>query len=393
MNHIHPLKPAQATRNCAFGLCAAMLLAASLLAGAMMLPVPASAQSSATVRKAGPVMVCPDIPNAECIKEPSPDTPVAPEYQESYKTYMAEKAAAHGGRKLTWSNLPDWSGIWTRVSALNWDPSTLKPGAPRQGNSAQSILDHCKTFPCEGFVTAPLRPAYALKFREKLTGVAHGFEWDQLTDCLPTGWPRDIFMSFQHEDIVTPGTTWIISEQQSEVRRIYTDGRGHVPQDEAYPLWDGDSIGFWDGDTLVVHTINMKAEEIQRLMPSTSGEASTIEHMHLVGPNRFRDSAVLYDSKSMTKPWPGYQEYGRVTKQNDRIDMWSCEENQNVIQAANGRPTFVLPGETIMIKRSYRDPATYNNQALNNAIAFGAKIMKEEEMKKAAGKDAKSESK
>ena len=202
-----------------------------------------------------------------------------------------------------------------------------------------------------------------------------------MTDCLPTGWPRDIFMSFQHEDIVTPGETWLISEQESEVRRIYTDGRGHVPQDEAYPLWDGDSIGFWKGNTLVAHTINMKAEEIQRVMPSTSGEASTIEHMALIGPNRFKDSAVLYDPKALKKPWHGYQVYGRVTKENDRIDMWSCEENQNVVQDADGRPTFILPGETVMVERSYRDPATYNNQALNRAIAFGAKIMKQEKMK------------
>ena len=40
-----------------------------------------------------------------------------------------------------------------------------------------------------------------------------------------------------------------------EIRHIYTDGRPHPSADEIWPTPWGDSIGHWEGETLVVDTI------------------------------------------------------------------------------------------------------------------------------------------
>ena len=142
----------------------------------------------------------------------------------------------------------------------------------------------------------------------------------------------------------------MVTEQQSEVRRIYTDGRGHVPEDEAYPLWEGDSIGFWDGDTLVVHTINNKEGQYNRGQPDYSDKVSVVERLRKVDANTIEDDITVYDPLSLVEPWHVVNRFGRVTTPNLRINMWSCEENNNVIKTSEGTQ-FILKGE-----QGYKDP-------------------------------------
>ncbi len=322
--------------------------------------------------------ICPTLQGATCMDQPDADTPIEDFYQESWAAYQKMKTAANGGRHFTAANAPDWSGVWTHSGGFNFDNIASNPKANGTGEElAQAIYDNCKTFPCANWITADLTPAYALQFRQKLVGVAHGYEWDQLSDCLPAGFPRFVLEPFLREFVVTPGTTWWTTEQQSEARRIYTDGRGHVPKEEGHLLWEGDSIGFWDGDTLVVHTIRMKPEELQRVMPSISEQASTVERIRMLNPNMIEDDITLYDPKALNKPWHGVQRFARVTDPNTRIDMWSCEENNNVVVTKNGGSTFILPGDVVTQKREYREPDNYQNASLNKAIAYGAKLMKQ----------------
>ena len=144
---------------------------------------------------------------------------------------------------------------------------------------------------------------------------------------------------------------WGINEQQSEARRIYTDGRGHVPEDEAYPLWEGDSIGFWDGDTLVVHTINNKEGQYNRGQPDYSDKVSVVEKIRKVNANTIEDDITVYDPLSLVEPWHVVNRFVRVTTPNLRINMWSCEENNNVVKTPDGVTQFILKGE-----QGYRDP-------------------------------------
>lgn len=49
--------------------------------------------------------------------------------------------------------------------------------------------------------------------------------------------------------------TIIVAAEVSTARHIYTDGRGHVDPDKFEPTTNGDSLGHWDGDTLIVDTV------------------------------------------------------------------------------------------------------------------------------------------
>jgi hypothetical protein len=51
--------------------------------------------------------------------------------------------------------------------------------------------------------------------------------------------------------------------------------------------------------------------------------------------------------------------YKRVNTAGSRIDMWSCETNNNVVRTPTGGSQFILKGETISVQRSYKDPDTF----------------------------------
>lgn len=278
--------------------------------------------------------------------KPAADTPIPSYYRDSYQAYLQMKAAAKGGteyRRATYERMPDWSGIWTREASegLKFDPKQTSKGFT------------------PGPTTADLTPRYKAALEEKLRQVAAGNEWDQLSDCLPAGYPRWLTEPFLREFILTPSETWWVNEQQSEARRIYTDGRGHIPDAEAQPLWDGDSIGFWDGQTLVVHTIRVTHGEYQRSQPDYSSQTSTVERIHQVDHDTLEDEVTVWDPKGLRTPWHVVLHYKRVNTAGSRIDMWSCETNNNVVRTPTGGSQFILRGETVTVQRSYKDPDTF----------------------------------
>jgi hypothetical protein len=361
------------------------LFAAAALIAATLAPPATQAQTAGGAEVAGPTInIYSSVKGAAPSPQPAPDTPVAPQYQESYQAWLAMKKKANGGiqyTRATYATMPDWSGVWTRVGGFNWNspPETLPASGAIGPEAAQALLKACKSFPCKGWLEADLTPEYALHFLQKMTALAHGFEWDQLSDCLPSGYPRFLLNPFYREFTVTPYETWLSQETQGEYRRIYTDGRGHVSEDDGHPLWEGDSIGFWDGDTLVVHTIRMRAEELQRNMPAVSEDVSTLERIRMIDPNTLEDDATIYDPKALRKPWRGIHHYIRVTAPVARLDMWSCAENNNVVETENGGSTFILPGE-----KGYKNPSDIQNIATRKAIEYGAKLMAEEAAKEKA---------
>ena len=312
--------------------------------------------------------------------EPGPGTPVPQWAQQSYQIYLQMRAKANGGTLYTRTaayEMPDWSGLWTLDGSqgFSWDGPSINTlargiGAP----SAQAILDHCPTFPCQGWLLAALTPRYALQYRQKLAAVAHDVEWDPLSDCLPPGFPRTLIDPFGREFIDTPGETWLTAQTLNDTRRIYTDGRGHIPQDEAFSLWDGDSIGFWDRDTLVVHTLYMRENELQRNQPSLSEEASVIERIRMTGPDTIEDEATIYDPLALREPWHTVIKYDRMTTAHNRMDMYSCDPN--VYQTEEGRTDIIIPGQSVTIKRDYRNPENNQNFGLDKVTSYGAKLLK-----------------
>ncbi len=134
------------------------------------------------------------------------------------------------------------------------------------------------------------------------------------------------------------------SETVNNVRRIYTDGRGHTPEEDAYPLWYGDSIGFWDDHKLVVHTSQMRANIFHRNDPAFSDKIETVEIW------RKLDQDTLVGGRVGLRPGDARRAlvrprhvYARAeSRQGIAIRYWDCHENPNndVVQTENGGSEF-----------------------------------------------------
>ena len=233
------------------------------------------------------------------------------EHKTARGLYEHLKREANGGQPLTWRNVPDWTGVWTReATPFFWDPDQGSPTA---------------------LPTAKLTPEYEKMLLEKLDRVNRGIEFDPLSNCEPAGMPRWIVEPFLKEFVVTPGQTWLINEMQNEIRRVYTDGRDHPSAADAYPLWEGDSIGFWDGAKLVIHTSHMRSGQYQRIQPSYSEQVEVVEVWSKTDDGTIVQDVWAYDPPALAEPWYTRQTLKRLSNDDNslRIRYWDCGENQN----------------------------------------------------------------
>jgi hypothetical protein len=101
-----------------------------------------------------------------------------------------------------------------------------------------------------------------------------------------------------YQVVQSPGTIMILVEMVHDVRLIHMDGRPHLPAN--IRQWMGDSIGHWEGDTLVVDTTNFSNK--------TSYRGSS-ENLHVIERfTRVDDGTILYkftidDPTVFSKQW------------------------------------------------------------------------------------------
>jgi hypothetical protein len=259
---------------------------------------------------AGAAPAAPSTPEAHAA-EKQRMTNLGIEHKTARALYDYLKQQAQGGKPLSWQTVPDWTGVWTReASPFFWDPDQGSPTA---------------------LPTAKLTPEFSKKLMDKLDKVNRGIEFDPLSNCEPAGMPRWMVEPFLREWVVTPQETYLINEMQNEMRRVYTDGRDHPSAEDAYPLWEGDSIGFWDGNKLVIHTAQMRAGQYQRIQPYYTEQVETVEIWQKAGDDTMAVDIWAFDPPALAEPWYTKQTYKRLSNDDKslRIRYWDCAENQN----------------------------------------------------------------
>lgn len=127
---------------------------------------------------------------------------------------------------------------------------------------------------------------------------------DPAYDCNLPGLPRIYVHPTVFEIINTPGRVLMIFEYDSVVRQIWTDGRPHRKDlDPSERLWMGDPIGHWEGDTLVVDTVNFNDKTwLDRAGHPHSEELHVIERMRRVDHTNLRIDLTIEDPKAYTQP-------------------------------------------------------------------------------------------
>lgn len=112
----------------------------------------------------------------------------------------------------------------------------------------------------------------------------------------------------------------IVAKPQSSARYIYLDGRKHRDKDELDPTTNGESIGQWEGDSLVVDTIGFNDRGVTRLPGGgmRTSNSHLTERYRLMGNGQRLDVTFTWeDAKVFTKPHTYEFRYYRIPEISD----------------------------------------------------------------------------
>jgi hypothetical protein len=200
-------------------------------------------------------------------------------------------------------NPPDLSGVWDRPGAAREAPAG--PEATAVNARRQRVLPR-QAF---SFDEPPMHPWAVEKYRQAREDVEDIYESgkdeiDPTYNCFPPGMPR-IFTGIRPFEIhQLPKVVLMLFESDHWVRRIHTDGRGHP---EGYPVtFMGHSVGKWEGDTLVVDTVNIDSRSWLDGLGHPMSEALRVEErIRRPGRDTLEIDFVFNDPKTYTRPWTG----------------------------------------------------------------------------------------
>lgn len=163
--------------------------------------------------------------------------------------------------------------------------------------------------------------------------------------CL-SGWPRILAQPYPVEVIQTPDMTLFWSEAYNTVKRVWTDGRKHDPD------WDlsfyGESVGHWEGNTLVSDTVGLLPQTMGLGIPGSplSDAAHTVERWTMIEQGRaLQVEVTIEDPKYYTKPFTYKKVFDRTT---DKLHEYICNQNNRNDPAKGHVPGNLLapPGAT-----------------------------------------------
>jgi hypothetical protein len=198
-----------------------------------------------------------------------------------------EKAHQPG---LMSGGIPDLSGIWDAdvkgpegVRVNTWDSSDPFARHPEQ---------------------APMTPWAAAKFKDVRPPFGALQTFDNSNDpvqryCDPPGVPRIYMYPWELTFIQTPNIVYILYEFTNMWRAVHMD-RGHPKDPEN--TWNGDSVGKYEGDTLVIDTIGLSDKTwLDQTGHPHSDALHVIEHLRRISHDELELSVTIDDPKAYTK--------------------------------------------------------------------------------------------
>jgi hypothetical protein len=142
---------------------------------------------------------------------------------------------------------------------------------------------------------------------------SHAFPLAETNDpifrsCSPPGFPRIFLHPFPMQIVQVPGEVIMFFEWDSVRHQIFTDGRPHDAT--LGPSWMGDSIGHWEGDTLVADTVNFNDKTwLDRRGHPHSDALHVVERIRRMNRNHLVDDITIEDPKAYTKSWTAHLDF------------------------------------------------------------------------------------
>jgi hypothetical protein len=184
----------------------------------------------------------------------------------------------------------------------------------------------------------PMLPWAAQLLEQRLVDAEHDKAFPNSASlCLPQGIPYMLSAAVGGplQILETPGQVTFISDAYNEMWFIYLN-QEHPPKDDIEPTYHGDSVGHWEGDTLVVDSIGFNtATTLDQVGTPHSEDMHVITRIRRLDPQMLEFVITIDDPKTFTKPWSKRQLYKKAGDK-ARISEVVCENQRNGIDPETG---------------------------------------------------------
>jgi hypothetical protein len=234
--------------------------------------------------------------------------------------------------------LPDWTGVWQMVGGTVFDRATM---TGQGGALTPGVRER-----------PPYNAQWEAIYQRNLKLRDQGQLPDPINTCgTPAGFPRVMNVPDMYEFVVRPEQTWILTENGPNIVRIYTDGRPHPAPEDRWPTYTGDSVGKWEGDTLVFTTLSIKNSNwptegdtvLDRTGLVLSDAARITTRLRRLDAKTMEARMTIEDPKALTAPWNVTKTYARQPD-GTRVYDYACAENNRNPVDASGKTLLLGPG-------------------------------------------------
>ncbi len=247
--------------------------------------------------------------------------------KEHYEALMAAAKAKGGPTVYTKATVPDWDGYYRRdaqadhgsewIWGVSQAPTVLSLLTPEYQKRMVQLIYH------EAVTNAP--------------------QWNA-SFCYPEGFMRWWAQPSQAGNFQLTMTTWqvqFISGIADNFLRQVMIGKQHV---QKVPQWYGETVGFWDGTTLVTWTANVQGWTLTHSMFEFSNKMETVETFKpaydasgkFVGLDH---EAIFYDPDAFVQPVRASYRFARQATPDDPNRRYTYIECLSNIKNTDGRPT------------------------------------------------------
>ena len=215
------------------------------------------------------------------------------------------------------SGKPDFSGVWQ---------------PPRMADVTKN--ERC----CKGVPELP----YSDWGRKNWEDYHEGAQGDYAGSCLPFGQLRSVGGPHPVQIIQNDKYIAFLWEQNTWFHVTPLDGRPH--KKDAEPTWFGDSVGHWEGDTLVIDTVNFNGKtRVDTIGHPVSDRLHTVERYTRKDLGNIDYVLTIDDPKAYSKPWDSIRQWHLHPEW--ELMEYSCEENNKDLfeHHIKAGPTPLIP--------------------------------------------------
>ena len=242
---------------------------------------------------------------------------------EHYNALLEDARKAGGPTRHSRATLPEWDGFYQRDGQADqwiW------------GRNLQTAT-----------MLSLLTPEYQKRMVQQNyhEAVSNAPQW-MASFCYPEGFMR-WWAQFSHggpiEVMMNPHQVQLLTGIADNLLRRVLVGRTHV---QKVPQWYGETVGFWNGNTLVAWTANVQGWTLSHSMFEFSSEMEAIEVFRPGAAGTIEVEATFYDPEAFVRPLRTVTPWRRVAPLDapeTRFSFVECRVQSTIVNGPDGRPT------------------------------------------------------